>query len=223
MVTDNLDNAVVTIGKEELAVLPAASYSGRITVIDSVEKIKAAVKVLRQAKLIGFDTETKPSFKKGKVNSVALIQLATTDEAFLFRTNIIGFPEEVIGLLEDKKLLKIGLSLRDDFHNLQKLGEFNPQGFVDLQTYVKEFRIADAALSRLYGILFDKRICKNQRLSNWEASELTESQQLYAALDAAACLDIYQFLHQGNFKPEESKYLIVPEPANTDIQADTKV
>ena len=210
MTSENLDRAIVTISKEALAALPPAEYEGKIRIIDRPGQVAEAIKELRKTDLIGFDTETRPSFRKGQSYKVALIQLSSPDSSYLFRTNIIGYPEAVFKLLEDPSITKVGVSVHDDFHNLNKIKPFNPQSFIDLQTYVKDFRIADNSLSRLYGILFGKRICKSQRLTNWEAEELTDAQAAYAALDAHSCVEIYNYLRQGKFNPLSSPYLIIP-------------
>ncbi|MCH5239713.1 MAG: 3'-5' exonuclease domain-containing protein 2 [Muribaculaceae bacterium] len=215
MTPEEFKKAIVTIPKERLAELPAASYKGNIVTIDSARNFEEALNALREAPIIGFDTETRPSFRKGQHFDVALIQLATPDSCYLFRTNIIGFPQQLKEILEDPDKLKVGLSIHDDFHNLRKATEIEPQCFIDLQAYVKDFKIADNSLSRLYGILFGERISKGQRLSNWEAAELTQPQKEYAALDAAACIKIYTFLSQGKFKPEESPYLTLPPEPET--------
>lgn len=195
-----------SILKAELAELPAESFKGRITVVDTREKAVEAARVLAQSPVIGFDTETKPSFRRGERHTVALLQLSTPDHSFLFRLNMIGMPDEVVGILENRGILKIGLSIHDDFLNLHKCFRFNPDGFIDLQNYVKEFNIADNSLSRIYGILFGKRISKGQRLSNWEAPKLTVHQQEYAALDALACLVIYNHLREKGFDYTQSPY-----------------
>ncbi|MDE6547374.1 MAG: 3'-5' exonuclease domain-containing protein 2, partial [Muribaculaceae bacterium] len=176
----------VSISKEQLAALPPAQFQGTITIIDDPETVESAVSRLRESDLIGFDTETRPSFKKGQSFNVALLQLASDNECFLFRLNKIGMPEPLKALLEDKTLQKVGLSLHDDFRNLHKKYEFEPDGFIELQQYVTQWNITDKSLSKLFGILFGKRISKSQRLSNWEAEQLAESQQNYAALDAQA-------------------------------------
>lgn len=213
MTQEEYNKAIVTIGKDELASLPVATYKGQITVVDHLSKVKEAIDELKTAPLLGFDTETRPSFRKGVMHNVALIQLATTDRCILFRTNTIGYPKELIELLENPEILKVGLSIHDDFHNLRRVTSIEPQGFIDLQTFVKGFKIHDNSLSRVFGILFDHRISKGQRLSNWESTELTEAQQNYAALDAYACIKIYDYLKEGNFDPSKSKYLrILPEP-----------
>lgn len=215
MTNEEYQRAIVTISKEKLATLPAAQNKGKVWLIDKSSKVEDAIKDLRASDILGFDTETRPSFKKGLSYSPALIQLANEKGCYLFRTNLIGYPQELIDLLEDPKVLKVGLSIHDDFHNLRKVADINPQGFIDLQPFVKNYKIADNSLSRLYGILFGERISKSQRLTNWEASELTESQQAYAALDAMACIRIYKYLAANKFDPQKSEYLIVPEEKET--------
>jgi len=202
----------ISISKEQLASLPMAEYSGDIVLVDSLENVDAAIRELREADVIGFDTETRPSFKKGQTNVVSLMQLSTRSRCFLFRLNRIGLIPELKALLEDPDILKIGLSIHDDFHNLRKLADINPMGFIDLQNYVKDFRIVDNSLARIYAILFGQRISKGQRLTNWEASSLTSHQQSYAALDARACIRIYDCLSAGEFVVEESQYFheIIP-------------
>lgn len=196
----------VSISKEELATLPIASYPGRIVMVDSDEDVINAVDTLRKETVIGFDTETKPSFKRGRSNNVALLQLSTHETCFLFRLNHIGLHDQVRSLLEDSNILKIGVSIHDDFHNLRKLYNLEPAGFIDLQSYVKDFEIADNSLARIYAILFGRRISKGQRLTNWEANHLTNHQQEYASLDAYACIQIYDLLTSQGFNPAQSPY-----------------
>lgn len=198
----------ISISKQQLAALPAAQYPGSITVVDNLDKVESAITRLRDCDLIGFDTETRPSFKKGHSYNVALMQLSSANECFLFRLNKIGLPDKLKELLEDETKIKVGLSIHDDFRNLHKTYEFEPQGFVELQQYVTNWNIIDKSLSKLYGILFGKRLSKSQRLSNWEADQLADSQQNYAALDALACIRIYKHLKEGKFDPSSSKYII---------------
>lgn len=180
-----------TITKEELSKLPLEEFPGKIFVIQTAEDADKAVNYLSQFKLLGFDTETRPAFKKGSVHGVALIQLATEDTCFLFRLNKIGFTESLINLLCNPEILKIGLSLKDDYQSMGRRTKFNPEGFIDLQKIVSEHDISDISLQKIYALIFNKKISKNQRLSNWEAENLSEPQKKYAALDAWACLKIY--------------------------------
>lgn len=198
---------MLSITKEELAQLPAAEYHADLRLVDSPEAVQEAIDTLSASDIIGFDTETRPSFKKGLSYKVSLLQLSTREVCYLFRLNKIGLTPALIGLLSDPSKLKIGLSIHDDFHNLNKLAEFTPGGFVELQDYVKDYKIADNSLARLYGIVFGRRISKAQRLTNWEADQLSHAQQVYAAMDALACIDLYECISSGNFDPDASPYM----------------
>jgi len=189
---------VKTITKEEIAAFDTEEFNGRIFVIDTPDKTNQAVNYLSGFDNLGFDTETRPSFKKGNLNNVALIQLATDNRCYLFRLNRIGFSTSLIQLLSDANISKIGLSLKDDFTSMSRRMQFTPQGFIDIQKLVSEHDIADLSLQKIYAILFQKKISKSQRLSNWEAEELSEAQKKYAALDAWACLRIYEKLCHTN-------------------------
>lgn len=202
----------ISISKEQLSTLPMVEFPGRITVLETVGDARAALRYLRKCGTVGFDTETKPNFRKGQTNTVSLIQVSTLDHSFLFRLNKLGFFQEMRDFMEADDVVKVGLSLRDDFHVLHRIAAFEPQNFVDLQNLVKTFSITDSSLQKIYGILFNGRISKNQRLSNWEAAELSPGQQTYASIDAWACLKIYNYLSDGNFRPQESPYLHPAEP-----------
>ena len=197
----------ITIDKQSLAKLPCAEFPCEAIVVDRTEDVDSAIDYLEKSAIIGFDTETKPSFRKGVTHNVSLIQLSTHDRCYLFRINMTGMHPRLTALLENPHRLKVGLSLHDDFHNLRKLADIQPEGFIDLQKFVKDFHIADNSLTRIHAILFDERISKGQRLTNWEAAELTPTQVTYAALDAYSCIRIYDYLMGGAFVPKESKYL----------------
>ena len=184
-----------TITTEEMALLPLEVFQGKIEIVQTEKEADCAVEYLSQFNRIGFDTETRPSFTKGVIKGVSLIQLSTPDSCFLFRLNTLnGFQPSLIMLLSNPNILKIGLSLRDDFHSMGRRLKFVPQGFLDLQKIIQSYGIEELSLQKIYAILYGKRISKTQRLTNWEAPELTESQKKYAALDAWACLKIYETL-----------------------------
>jgi ribonuclease D len=153
--------------------------------------------------VIGFDTETKPSFKKGVTNKVALLQLSTRNTAYLFRINQIGLPREIVAILADKDILKPGVAIRDDIKGLQELVNFKPSGFVELQDEAKDMGIQNFSLKKLTAIACGFRISKGQQLSNWEAAELTEAQQLYAATDAWAALVIFEHFSTNGYDHRE--------------------
>ena len=205
----------IAIDKKDVAVMPNVTFAGAITVIEQPEEVAGAIRFLRSHDVVGFDTETKPNFKKGMTNRVSLIQISTGDHSFLFRINKMGFTSELKEFMECEDVVKVGLSLKDDFHMLHQVGEFEPHGFVELQEMVKTYHITDASLQKIYAILFGHRISKGQRLTNWEAPVLTESQMVYASIDAWACRKIYMHLTSGGFHPAQSPYIVHPEP--TDI------
>ena len=190
-------NSHISIDKATINSLPIEVFAGNIHVVESVDEARKAVELLRQHAMLGVDTETRPSFRKGKANKVSLVQLSTDADCYLFRINKIGLIEELRNLLSDPCLLKIGISLRDDFSVLHRVDSFEPHGFIDLQGIVGNYGIDDMSLQKIYAIIFGKKISKAQRLSNWEAEQLSVPQQYYAALDAWACLHIYKTLHNG--------------------------
>lgn len=189
--------------------MPQVMFPGDIHIIDSIYHVKEAVRVLSACSTVGFDTETRPSFRKGVVHKTALIQISTLDECFLFRTCKIGIPEALNDFLSNPGITKVGLSLHDDFKIMSKFANCNhPAGFIDLQEIVGKFCITDISLQKIYAILFGEKIAKGQQLSNWEAPELTAAQQNYGAVDAWACLKIYNHLKDGLFDPNLSPYII---------------
>ena len=184
-----------SITKEEIAELPIEEFNGQIEIVQTIEEAKKALEILKEQKLLGFDSETKPSFVKGKINNVCLIKLSTLSTCYLFRINMADMLSDIISeIMENENIMKIGLSLKDDFSGINKLQNFSPNNFIDLQKYVKQFGITDNSLSKIYAIVFNKKISKSQRLTNWEAETLTDKQMKYAALDAWAALVIYQQL-----------------------------
>lgn len=202
----------ISIDKATISELPIECFAGRIHVIESVEMARQAIEHLRRYTMLGIDTETRPSFRKGRTNKVSLIQISTHDDCYLFRINKIGFIDELRDLFTDKDVTKIGLSLRDDFSVLHRVDNFQPQNFIDLQSIVRDYGIDDMSLQKIYAIIFGKKISKSQRLSNWEASELSVPQQYYAALDAWACLHIYDALqeHAPFYYTQSKKETLIP-------------
>lgn len=187
-----------TIDKKLISEMPKVTFPGRIIIIYSEEEARKAVAYLNRCEVVGVDTETRPSFKKGKINDVALLQISTRDTCFLFRLNRIGIPDFLEEFLLND-VLKIGLSLRDDFNMLRRANKKDPRvgNWIELQDYVGRFGIEEKSLQKIYAILFGKKISKSQRLSNWEADVLTEAQQQYAATDAWATLEIYLKLNEN--------------------------
>ncbi len=179
---------------EYLKSLPAGGFQGKILVVDNPGLLKEAGMLLANESILGFDTETRPSFKKGRYHRVALLQLATEDMAFLFRLNKVHLQGAVIKILENPAVTKVGVALRDDLNGLQKIMPLKPDGFVDLQQYVKQFGIEDNGLKKLVANILGFRISKRFQTSNWEQEVLSQEQLGYAATDAWACLEIYKTL-----------------------------
>ncbi|WP_321518655.1 3'-5' exonuclease [uncultured Bacteroides sp.] len=204
-----------TITKDDISEMPKVNFEGKIIMICTEKDAERAVGFLSKFSVLGIDSETKPSFVKGKSHKVSLLQIATNEHCFLFRLNLIGFPQVLIGLLENPLIVKVGLSLKDDFLAMHKRVTFKQQNCIELQDFVKPFGIQDKSLQKIYAILFGYKISKSQRLSNWEAESLSSSQQLYAATDAWTCLKIYnllQDLHQtGDYVKEEIVEPVIEE------------
>lgn len=172
--------------------LPQASFKGRIVVVASEAEAKKAISFLLTQPILGVDTETRPSFRKGTHYKVSLLQVANHDICFLFRLNHIGLCQPIKELLENKQVAKVGVSLHDDVHMLHGLGSFTPENFIDLQEMVTELGIEDKSLQKLYANFFGEKISKSQRLTNWETDILSDKQKIYAATDAWSCINIYE-------------------------------
>jgi len=185
-----------SITKEELEELPLVKFTGEIVVVEDPEHFRIVAEELKNEKIIGFDTETKPSFKKGTRNEVALLQLSTNDKAYLIRLNKTGFNGELVKLMSDPDVLKAGVGIRDDIRALKRLRDFEPAGFVEVQDFAQEAGLENISLKKLAALVMKVRVSKRQRLSNWEAEALTESQLNYAATDAWAALLIYEGLNE---------------------------
>ena len=187
-----------SISKEELNALPMMRFEGEIVLIEDEQEIEAAIIECEQHKQIGFDTETRPAFKKGVYYPVALLQLSTPTKAFLIRVNKTGPHPALTTLFENNSISKIGIGLRDDIVELKKLAPFNPKNFIDLNELGEKSGMESIGARKLSGIFFGKRISKSQQVSNWENETLTEAQMYYAATDAWICLGIYDGIMQMN-------------------------
>ncbi len=198
--------------KSLLRQLPKAAFGGRIVEVLNEHDADSAVDYLLGQPILGFDTETKPSFLKGKRNKVSLLQVATHDVCYLFRLNRMGMPGCVVRLLSDKEVLKVALAWRDDVCSLRRRKTFECGTFLELQSYAAQLGIKDMSLQKLYANVMGECISKTQRLTNWDREELTMAQKLYAATDAWACVRLYEELHRLQ---ETGDYeLRIQEPAS---------
>lgn len=204
--------------KRTLVNLPVVQFDGRIIVIQTEGEARRAVEYLQQFPRLGIDTETRPNFKRGGMNPVALLQVSTYDTCFLFRLNMIGLPSCVAGLLSNPNVMKVGLSLHDDWAQLHKRGDFRPQSYIDIQDFVEPLGILDRSLQKLFANFFGLKISKSQRLSNWEADVLSLQQKHYAAIDAWACLLLYDEIDRLR---TSRQYRVVDfEPTEADGKSD---
>lgn len=178
--------------KKSIAELPTVTFPGKTVVVMSENEAEKAVDFLLSNDILGVDTETRPSFKKGESHMVSLLQVSTSNICFLFRLNHIGITPAILRLLENTTVPMVGLSLHDDMLSLHKRVGFTPGNFIDLQDLVGELGIEDLSLQKLYANLFHQKISKRQRLTNWDSDVLNDKQKAYAALDAWACINLYK-------------------------------
>lgn len=196
-----VNNFIDIISNEQTALLPAVEFRGEIRIVEHERDIAAACKTLAEQPVIGFDTETRPSFRPGVTFRVSLLQLSTPTVCYLFRLNKIPLAKPILQLLEDRRILKIGADVAGDLRSLRQIRHFRDGGFVDLQGIAPEWGIGEKSLRKLSAIVLGRRVSKAQRLSNWEAATLTDKQQLYAATDAWVCTRIYEQLLRTPKKP----------------------
>ncbi len=189
---------VANISNDDVAALEAVHFGGHIEVVETPDALAKACNALAQESIIGFDTETRPSFKAGVTNKVALIQLSTKDCCYLIRLNKLALSREILAILSSENIKKVGADVRNDLTALNRLRHFTPKGFIDLQNEVPKYGIEDKSLRKISGIVLGKKVSKAQRLSNWEAKQLTPQQQMYAATDAWVCIEIYEKLTGSN-------------------------
>ena len=209
----------ITISPEEIGRLELASFPGEIHVIDSLEEeFGKAITYLKHQKVIGFDTETRPTFSPDqRSNGTALLQLSGAEKAYLFRIKKMGaIPRRLCAILANPNIVKVGAAIHDDVRGLQKFAGFQPQNFIDLQKIAWEYGIRDKSVKKMTAIILGFKISKAQQLSNWEADNLSESQQRYAATDAWVCREMYLRLLKSEKSPLTPQQLhpeLYPEQA----------
>ena len=194
----------ITISPEEIGRLELASFPGEIHVIETLgEEFGKAVQYLKRQRIIGFDTETRPTFSPDQhSNGTALLQLSGQEKAFLFRINKMGcIPRRLCSIMANPNIVKVGAAIHDDVRGLQKFAGFQPQNFVDLQKIVWEYGIRDKSVKKMTAIILGFKISKAQQPSNWEADSLSDSQLRYAAPDAWVCREMYLRLQKAEKAP----------------------
>ncbi|MBX2965582.1 MAG: 3'-5' exonuclease domain-containing protein 2 [Cyclobacteriaceae bacterium] len=184
----------LTISQEEISALPLKSFKGKIVLLQEESKIQRAFDEIKEHTAIGFDTETRPSFKKGVIHSVSLMQVAIPDKVFLVRLNQTGLTKPILDFLENGVVRKAGIGIRDDIKALVRLSRFQPGGFTELSALARGAGLQVESVKKLAALLLGFRISKSAQTSNWEAATLTKKQLEYAATDAWVCLEIYKKL-----------------------------
>ncbi|MBQ9185602.1 MAG: 3'-5' exonuclease domain-containing protein 2 [Bacteroidales bacterium] len=205
---------VKSVDNEDIARLPLAAFEGSITVIDKPGKeFEHAIRYLKTKSIIGFDTESRPCFSANQIHfGVSLLQLSGSEKAFLFRIKTLGMQKQLCRILSDKNIIKVGAAVADDIKGLQHYQHFEPRSFVDLQKIVWEWGIKDKSVKKMSAIILGMRISKSQQLSNWEAENLSESQQKYAATDAWVCREMYKRLMASEKNPLTPEEMAPPVP-----------
>ena len=207
----------ISITPEEIDRLEPGTFPGKIKVIDGVGlEFIAAVRYLKRQKIIGFDTESRPSFSSDQPHyGVSLLQLSGSEKAFLFRIKLMGgIPKPLRSVLSDGRIIKVGAAVNDDVRGLEKHHDFTPRGFVDLQKIVWEYGIKDKAVKKMAANILGIKISKTQQLSNWEAETLSPAQQAYAATDAWVCREMYLKLLGSKKNPLTPEQMLPNPPKN---------
>ena len=201
-----------TIDNDTVASLPAARFPGRIVVVETNEQAEEACLELQRHTMIGFDTETRPAFRAGVSYKVALLQLSTEEVCYLFRLSQIRLSNSILKILGSKHIIKVGADVTGDIRALHALRHFQADGFVDLQVEASRWGIEEKSLRKLSAIVLGHRVSKAQRLSNWEATILTDQQQEYAATDAWVCTEILRALERSESVTGERTIIAVAPP-----------
>ncbi len=211
-----------TITNEQTAELPSARFGGLITIVERDDQVESMCRDLSAQSIIGFDTETRPSFKAGVSNKVALLQLSTHERCYLIRLCRIKLHNAILKILSNPNIIKIGADVAGDLRSLHALRHFNERGFIDLQHIVSAWGIEEKSLRKMSAIVLGERVSKAQRLSNWEASTLTPQQQMYAATDAWVCISIYEHLLKTEPLTEPKIEEVISEVATKRDKSKTK-
>ena len=185
------------INSADINLLPIRSYDGPVSVVRDQAALSEALSILAAERVLGFDTETRPAFKKGERHAPALLQLAGAFGVFVFQLTVLGFPEQLRAVLTDTARIKAGVALDHDVRMLQTLAAFAPAGFVELGTLARHAGLKNYGLRGLAAAVLGVRISKKARLSNWAARQLSPDQVTYAATDAWISRELYLRFEQA--------------------------
>lgn len=203
---------MLRIEKEFISALPLMQYEGKIVLVEDEKTAKKAVKELSREKILGFDTETRPSFRKGAGYMVSLVQLCGRKCAYLFRLDYCGGVPVLFPLFENPNILKVGVAVKDDVHHLKIRAPFDDAGFVDASKYTRAARIENTGLRALTAHFLGGRISKAAQVSNWAAKELSPQQIVYAATDAWTSRELFLKLQKLGIAPQIKSAGAICEP-----------
>jgi ribonuclease D len=197
-----------TIAKADVNALPLARYEGPISLVADTRAAHAAVDYLRDEALVGFDTESRPSFRRGDNHPVALLQMAGAERVYLFQLHLLDNLDPVLALLADPAIRKAGVAIRDDIKKLQELGDFTPRNFVEISDLSRRLEVSNTGLRNLSAMFLGYRVSKGAQVTNWARPDLTQPQITYAATDAWISRLLYlKFAGMGlpveEYRPQE--------------------
>jgi len=180
-----------SISREDLAELPIRRYEGRVSLVETARELEQAREDLRQERVVGLDTETRPAFRKGEVYLPCLVQAATANAVYLFQLNRLDVFPALVELLAKPEVVKTGIGLHHDLRQLKLVFPFNVENVLDLGVIARRRGLGQTGVRNLAGMFLSFRIPKGNRTSNWAAPRLTPAQINYAATDAWACRELY--------------------------------
>ena len=194
-----------TLAREDLAKLSIRSYEGFIRVVSTEDDLHEARRELHQEYLVGIDTESRPTFRKGEFYPTSLVQVATSKAVFLFSLQRIDCSEVLIDLLQNTAIVKTGIGLAQDFAKLKLGFPFEEKNVVDLSEVARHHGVKQPSVRTLTGLFLGFRITKGQSTSNWGREELSEKQIVYAATDAWVCRELFLRFQQIGFVDAEGR------------------
>jgi ribonuclease D len=178
------------MSREEIAALPIRRYEGDVCLVSTARDLQQARADVRRETVVGFDTETRPAFRKGEKHLPCLAQVATARAVYLFPLRRAEFTPVLAEMLEEPRVIKAGVALAHDLRELRMVFPFAERGALDLGVVARRWGLEQTGLRNLAGIFLGWRIPKGARTSNWAAARLTAAQITYAATDAWVCREL---------------------------------
>ena len=184
-----------SISRGDVNELPIRRYEGAVRLVETPEDLEGAMADIRkeigQESVVGLDTETRPSFRKGESHLPCLAQVATARAVYLFPLQRLDCSRELAELLGDPLIIKAGVSLAHDLRQLKLVFPFEEASVVELGDVARHGGVGQSGVRNLAANFLGFRIPKGNRTSNWAARRLSPAQITYAATDAWACRELY--------------------------------